>query len=138
MAEQIKREVDVPVICVGRIHHQWVAENLLKNGKADMVAMGRALVADPELPHKAARGAWDEIAPCVGDSMCLVFVQMEQKISCLINPAAGREGDAPAATTAAKKVLVIGGGPAGMEAARVAALRGHRVTLMERTSKLGG
>ena len=139
LAEQIKREVDVPVICVGRIHHPWVAENLLKNGKADMVAMGRALVADPELPHKAARGAWDEIAPCVGDSMCLVFVQMEQKISCLINPAAGLEEEMPLPpTTAAKKVLVIGGGPAGMEAARVAALRGHRVTLMERTSKLGG
>lgn len=139
LAEQIKREVDVPVICVGRIHHPWVAENLLKNGKADMVAMGRALVADPEFPNKAARGAWDEIAPCVGDSMCLVFVQMEQKISCLINPAAGREEEMPLPpAAAAKKVLVIGGGPAGMEAARVAALRGHRVTLMERTSKLGG
>jgi 2,4-dienoyl-CoA reductase-like NADH-dependent reductase (Old Yellow Enzyme family)/thioredoxin reductase len=139
LAEQIKREVDVPVICVGRIHHPWVAENLLKNRKADMVAMGRALVADPELPNKAARGAWDEIAPCVGDSMCLVFVQMEQKISCLINPAAGREEKMPLPpAAAAKKVLVIGGGPAGMEAACVAALRGHRVTLMERTSKLGG
>jgi len=139
LAEQIKKEVKVPIICVGRIHHPWAAENLLKNGKADMVAMGRALVADPELPNKAARGAWDEIAPCVGDSMCLVFVQMEQKIRCLINPAAGREEemDLPPAA-AAKKVLVIGGGPAGMEAARVAALRGHRVTLMERTSKLGG
>jgi 2,4-dienoyl-CoA reductase-like NADH-dependent reductase (Old Yellow Enzyme family)/thioredoxin reductase len=139
LAEQIKKEVKVPIICVGRIHHPWVAESLLKNGKADMVAMGRALVADPELPNKAARGAWDEIAPCVGDSMCLVFVQMEQKISCLINPAVGREEEMPLPpAAAAKKVLVIGGGPAGMEAARVAALRGHRVTLMERTSKLGG
>lgn len=139
LAEQIKREVDVPIICVGRINHPWVAENLLQSGKADMVAMGRALVADPELPNKAARGDWDEIAPCVGDSMCLVFVQMEQKISCLINPVAGREEEAslPPATTP-KKVLIIGGGPAGMEAARVAALRGHQVTLMERTSKLGG
>ncbi|MBM4332630.1 MAG: FAD-dependent oxidoreductase [Deltaproteobacteria bacterium] len=139
LAEQIKRRVDVPVICVGRILHPWVAENLLQSGKADMVAMGRALVADPELPNKAAQGDWDEIAPCVGDSMCLVSVQMEQKISCLINPAAGREEEAsllPATT--AKKVLVIGGGPAGMEAARVSALRGHQVTLMERTSKLGG
>lgn len=139
LAEQIKREVDVPVICVGRIHHPWVAENLLKSGKADMVAMGRALVADPELLNKAVRGAWEEIAPCVGDSMCLVFVQMEQKISCLINPAAGREEEIllPLAATP-KKVLVIGGGPAGMKAACVAALRGHRVTLVERTSKLGG
>ncbi|MFH1757551.1 MAG: FAD-dependent oxidoreductase [Pseudomonadota bacterium] len=139
LAEGVKREVDVPVIAVGRIHHPWMAENLLQSGKADMVAMGRALVADPELPNKAARGDGDEIAPCVGDSMCLVFVQMEQKISCLINPAAGREEEASLSpATTPKKVLIIGGGPAGMEAARVAALRGHRVTLMERTSKLGG
>ncbi len=139
LAEQIKTEVNVPVICVGRIHHPWAAENLLKNGQADMVAMGRALLADPELPNKAARGSWDEIAPCVGDSMCLVFVQMEEKIACLINAAAGREEEMPLPPAAvAKKVLVIGGGPAGMEAARVAAQRGHRVTLMERTSKLGG
>jgi len=139
LAEQIKRSVDVPVICVGRILHPWVAENLLQSGKTDMVAMGRALVADPELPNKAARGDGDDIAPCVGDSMCLVSVQMEQKIRCLINPAVGREEEMPLPPAAiAKKVLVIGGGPAGMEAARVAALRGHQVTLIERTSKLGG
>ena len=139
LAEQIKKEVNVPVICVGRIHHPWAAENLLKSGKADMVAMGRALVADPELPNKAARGDWDEIAPCVGDSMCLTYVQMEEEIRCLVNPMAGREEDEPfPPATVAKNVLVIGGGPAGMEAARVAAMRGHRVTLIERASKLGG
>jgi NADPH-dependent 2,4-dienoyl-CoA reductase/sulfur reductase-like enzyme len=104
-----------------------------------MVAMGRALVADPELPNKAARGDWDEIAPCVGDSMCLTYVQMEERIRCLINPMAGREEEDPIPPAAiAKNVLVIGGGPAGMEAARVAALRGHRVTLIEKASKLGG
>ena len=139
LAEQIKKEVNVPIICVGRIHHPWAAENLLKSGKADMVAMGRALVADPELPNKAARGDWDEIAPCVGDSMCLTYVQMEERIRCLINPMAGREEEGPIPPAAiAKNVLVIGGGPAGMEAARVAAMRGHRVTLIERASKLGG
>ena len=139
LAEQIKKEVNVPIICVGRIHHPWAAENLLRSGKADMVAMGRALVADPELPNKAARGDWDEIAPCVGDSMCLTYVQMEERIRCLINPMAGREEEGPIPPAAiAKNVLVIGGGPAGMEAARVAAMRGHRVTLIERASKLGG
>ncbi|HXZ38327.1 MAG TPA: FAD-dependent oxidoreductase [Thermodesulfobacteriota bacterium] len=139
LAEQIKKEVNVPIICVGRIHHPWAAENLLKSGKADMVAMGRALVADPELPNKAARGDWDEIAPCVGDSMCLTYVQMEERIRCLVNPMAGREEEDPIPPAAiAKNVLVIGGGPAGMEAARVAAMRGHRVTLIERASKLGG
>jgi len=139
LAEQIKKEVNVPIICVGRIHHPWAAENLLKSGKADMVAMGRALVADPELPNKAARGDWDEIAPCVGDSMCLTYVQMEERIRCLVNPMAGREEEGPIPPAAiAKNVLVIGGGPAGMEAARVAAMRGHRVTLIERASKLGG
>jgi 2,4-dienoyl-CoA reductase-like NADH-dependent reductase (Old Yellow Enzyme family)/thioredoxin reductase len=139
LAEQIKGEVDVPIICVGRIYHPWAAEKILESGKADMVAMGRALVADPELPNKAARGDLDEIAPCMGDSMCLVYVQMEQKISCLINPTAGWEEEllsSPIATP--KKVLVVGGGPAGMEAARMAALRRNRVTLMEKTSKLGG
>jgi len=139
LAEQIKKEVNVPIICVGRIHHPWAAENLLRSGKADMVAMGRALVADPELPNKAARGDWDEIAPCVGDSMCLTYVQMEERIRCLVNPMAGREEEGPIPPAAiAKNVLVIGGGPAGMEAARVAAMRGHRVTLIERASKLGG
>lgn len=139
LAERIKRKAGVPIICVGRIHHPWVAEELVREGKADMVAMGRALLADPELPRKASLGKGDEIAPCVGDSVCLVAVQMEQKIRCLINPAAGREEEMPfSPATAPKKVLVIGGGPAGMEAARVAALRGHQVTLMEKTSKLGG
>jgi len=139
LAEQIKKEVNVPIICVGRIYHPWAAENLLKSGKADMVAMGRALVADPELPNKAARGDWDQIAPCVGDSMCLTYVQMEERIRCLVNPMAGREEEGPIPPAAiAKNVLVIGGGPAGMEAARVAAMRGHRVTLIERASKLGG
>lgn len=138
LAEEIKREVDVPIICVGRIHHPWAAEKILRSGKADMVAMGRALLADPELPNKAARGDLDDIAPCMGDSMCLVYVQMEQKISCLINPNAGWEEDHLPPVDASKKVLVIGGGPAGMEAARMAALRGHRVTLMEKSAKLGG
>lgn len=139
LAEQIKGVVDVPVICVGRINHPWVAENLLASGKADMVAMGRALLADPELPNKAAQGQWNDIAPCMGDSMCLVTVQSEQEIRCLTNPAAGREGETPLRPAATpKKVLIVGGGPAGMEAAWVAALRGHQVTLMERTSKLGG
>ena len=138
LAEQIKGVVDVPVICVGRINHPRLAENLVAAGKTDMVAMGRALLADPELPNKAAQGQWDDITPCMGDSMCLANVQVEQEIRCLTNPGAGREGETlrPAATP--KKVMVVGGGPAGMEAARVAALRGHQVTLMERTSKLGG
>ena len=139
LAEKIKGVVDVPVICVGRINHPWVAENLVASGRADMVAMGRALLADPELPNKAAQGQWDDITPCMGDLMCLATVQSEQEIRCLTNPAAGREEEAtlqPAVTP--KRVLVVGGGPAGMEAARVSALRGHQVTLMERASKLGG
>ncbi len=138
-AAAIKQVVDVPVICVGRILTPWAAENVLATGKADMVAMARALLADPEFSNKAARGDLENIAPCMGCTMCLIKVVMDKPITCLINPAVGREEEmALVPTESPKKVLVVGGGPAGMEAARVAALRGHQVTLMEKASKLGG
>jgi NADPH-dependent 2,4-dienoyl-CoA reductase/sulfur reductase-like enzyme len=139
LAAEVKKVVDVPVICVGRINTPWIAENILASGKADMVAMGRTLLSDPEFPNKALNGTWEDIAPCVGDSFCLVSVLRDKKISCLINPSVGREETmslVPARTR--KKILVVGGGPGGLEAARVAALSGHDVTLMEKTSKLGG
>ena len=127
------------MICVGRILTPWAAENVLATGKADMVAMARALLADPEFSNKAARGDLENIAPCMGCTMCLIKVVMDKPITCLINPAVGREEEmALVPTESPKKVLVVGGGPAGMEAARVAALRGHQVTLMEKASKLGG
>jgi NADPH-dependent 2,4-dienoyl-CoA reductase/sulfur reductase-like enzyme len=104
-----------------------------------MVAVGRALLADPEFPNKAAKGNWDDIAPCVGDLHCLMQLYNDKKIACLVNATLAQEDQSqrvPADNP--KKVLVAGGGPAGLEAARVAALRGHQVTLMEKASKLGG
>jgi 2,4-dienoyl-CoA reductase-like NADH-dependent reductase (Old Yellow Enzyme family)/thioredoxin reductase len=139
LAAAIKEVVDVPVICVGRITQPWVAQNVLAMGKADMVAMGRALLADPEWPNKVESGNWNDIAPCLGDSKCLMKAAAGEPITCLINPAVGREEELfLVPTKSPKKVLVVGGGPAGLEAARVAAMRGNRVTLMEKKSKLGG
>ena len=139
LAAAVKEVVDVPVIVVGRITQPWAAENVLATGKADMVAMGRVLLADPEWPNKAAGGNWEDIAPCIGDMMCMRNLALKHPITCLINPTLGREQEMTlAAAESPKNVLVVGGGPAGLEAARVAALRGHKVTLMEKASKLGG
>jgi 2,4-dienoyl-CoA reductase-like NADH-dependent reductase (Old Yellow Enzyme family)/thioredoxin reductase len=139
-AGAIKQVVDVPVICVGRINTPQIAEFVLETGRADMVSMGRALNADPELPNKAAAGQFDDIIPCVGCNVgCIGSVTKGQGASCILNPATGREKEmAIVPAQAPKRVLVAGGGPAGLEAARVAALRGHDVTLCEREGKLGG
>jgi NAD(H)-dependent 7beta-hydroxy-3-oxo-delta4-cholenoic acid oxidoreductase len=139
-AEAVKKVVDVPVIAVGRINDPRFAEDLLQKGRLDMVSMGRALLADPELPNKAAEGRFEDIAPCTG--CCFGCVHRQTKMhpmSCVINPSVGREREMiiePAAKP--KQVLVVGGGPGGLEAARVAAVRGHRVTLVEKGAKLGG
>jgi 2,4-dienoyl-CoA reductase-like NADH-dependent reductase (Old Yellow Enzyme family)/pyruvate/2-oxoglutarate dehydrogenase complex dihydrolipoamide dehydrogenase (E3) component len=139
LAAAIKEVVKIPIISVGRILTPWVAEDILSSGKADLVAMGRTLLADPEFPRKAAAGDWEEIAPCVGDLHCLMSLYSDKTIACLVNAATGREEEmALVSTKSPKKILVVGGGPGGLEAARVAALRGHRVTLMEKSSKLGG
>jgi len=139
-AEAIKQVVDVPVISVGRINSPRIAEFLLETGRADMVSMGRALHADPELPNKAAAGAFDDIVPCLGCNCgCIGSVVQGLHATCIINPAAGREKEmAIVPAERRKKVLVAGGGPAGLEAARVASLRGHEVTLYEKEGKLGG
>ncbi len=136
----IKEVVNVPVMVVGRITNPRLAEDILDKGQADMVVMGRALIADPELPNKAAEGRFDDIAPCTSCGLgCLRGQLTMEPMTCVINPAVGREKEmviTPAAKP--KKVLVAGGGPGGLEAARVAALRGHDVTLLEKEAKLGG
>ena len=139
-SKAIKEVVDIPVISVGRINTARVAEFILETGRADMVSMGRALHADPELPNKAAAGALDDITPCLGCNCgCIGSVVQGVHATCIINPAAGREKEmALVPAEQRKKVLVAGGGPAGLEAARVAAVRGHDVTLYEKEEKLGG
>jgi 2,4-dienoyl-CoA reductase-like NADH-dependent reductase (Old Yellow Enzyme family) len=138
LAEGIKKRVEVPVIAVGRIEPEE-AEAILKAGKADFIAMGRKLLADPELPVKLAEGLPEDVRPCIYCYTCVGKIFLNQSNCCAVNPATGREADfeiEPAKTP--RRVLVVGGGPAGMEAARVAALRGHRVTLCEKSGRLGG
>jgi len=140
LAEEIKRVVDIPIITVGRISDPEFAEKILEEGRADFIAMGRQLLADSEWPKKVREGKIEDIRRCIAcNEGCIGRLFAIKPISCTLNPEVGREGEyriTPALKR--KKVLVIGGGPAGMEAARVAGLRGHDVTLCEKTDKLGG
>jgi 2,4-dienoyl-CoA reductase-like NADH-dependent reductase (Old Yellow Enzyme family)/thioredoxin reductase len=139
-AEEVKKVVSIPVITVGRINDPFVADSIIAAGKADFVAMGRASLADPEFPKKAAAGKFDEIRPCIAcNEACIGILFMDQPIGCVLNPTLGKEAELvikPAATK--KKVLVVGGGPAGMEAAATAAKAGHKVSLYEKEGRLGG
>ncbi|MBW1829924.1 MAG: FAD-dependent oxidoreductase, partial [Deltaproteobacteria bacterium] len=139
-AAAVKKVVEVPVISVGRINDPHIAQFVLETGKADMVSMGRALIADPELPLKAYEGHFEDIRPCVADNQgCLGVPTVQRETCCIVNPAAGREREMEIVPVdVARNVWVVGGGPSGMEAARVAALRGHEVTLIEKEEKLGG
>lgn len=139
LARAIKARVTVPVIAVGRLHDPTLAERLVVEGQADMVALGRQLIADPEWPRKVREGRLDEIRPCVACNTCVDGMREGARLQCLVNPLSARETEfelRPA--DRARSVLVVGGGPAGMEAARVLALRGHRVMLAERGRELGG
>ena len=140
MAEAAKRAVKIPVITVGRLGYAELADSVLKAGKADFVALGRALLADPEWPLKVKEGRQEDICPCIGcHDGCLARIMMGSSLSCTVNPATGNEKEYTIAPSEKRRaVLVVGGGIAGMEAARVAALRGHQVTLYEKRDRLGG
>ncbi len=142
-SEQVTRAVSVPTIVTGRIMTLDHASHLVETGVADMVSMVRAMVADPHLVAKARSGREAEIRPCIGTSMgCVAQLMTTGRLQCVVNVAAGKETSVPFETPGPaptrKKVLVIGGGPAGLEAARTAAIRGHEVHLYEMTSHLGG
>jgi len=139
LAEGIKKAVNIPVIAGVRINDPLDAEQILANGKADFIGMGRPLIADPDLPNKAKEGRLEDIRLCTACCRCYDDVASDRFMSCAVNPSAGREGEYIVnRAEKAKKVFIIGGGPAGMEAARVTALRGHQVTLFEAKDKLGG
>ena len=138
LAAAIKREVSIPVCTAGRLDPK-LGEQMLRRGKLDFVGMTRRLIADPELPNKVASGRLKEIVPCAGCGYCLWTQRDDSPQQCRINAALGKEreyGIRPAVRK--KKVVIAGSGPAGMEAARVAALRGHEVTLYEKGHALGG
>ena len=140
LAAGIRSAVELPVFTVGRITDPVQAERILADGAADMVGMTRAHVADPDLVAKLREGRLDDIRPCVGANVCIRNGLEGRSIGCIHNPQTGREltwGD-PVPAGRSLDVAVIGGGPAGLEAARVAALRGHRVTLHEQADHLGG
>ncbi|MEW5911194.1 MAG: FAD-dependent oxidoreductase [Thermodesulfobacteriota bacterium] len=133
----IKQAVAAPVILVGRIRTPQTAERLLKEGRADLIAMGRALIADPELPNKARQGRPQDICPCISCMRCTASIR-EGGLRCAVNPAVGREARFATPNPPAKKVWVVGGGPGGMKAAEVAARRGHQVSLFDKSGRLGG
>lgn len=138
LAAAVRANVRVPVIAVGRITTPEVAEQILRAGKADLVATGRALIADPYWPAKAERGEPERIRRCIGCNQgCMERLTQEKDIRCLYNPEVGREGELSPAREP-KTVWVIGGGPAGLQAAATAAARGHDVKLYEKRDRLGG
>lgn len=140
LASAIKENVDVPVIASVRINDLRLAEELLRDGQADLVAIGRPLIADPELPKKYQEGRLEDIRTCIACNQgCFDELLNMRPITCLYNPRVGKEREYTIETAPKKKkVLVIGGGPGGLEAARVAASRGHHVTLYEKDLSLGG
>jgi 2,4-dienoyl-CoA reductase-like NADH-dependent reductase (Old Yellow Enzyme family)/thioredoxin reductase len=135
----VRDAVDVPVIVTGRITDPSTAESILASGGADMIGMVRALIADPELPNKARSGKSLEVRGCLGMSECHYIGPHRKPINCAVNAAAGREKEMEIVpTNAPKKVVVVGAGPAGMEAARIAAMRGHEVYLCDKSREIGG
>ena len=138
-ASRVKKAVDIPVMAVGRINDPLIADEIIRQGKADLVCIGRGLLADPEMPLKAKNGRLDEIRTCIACNTCMQSIFKKGRIECLVNPMLGREDEmAFIPTKSPKKVMVVGGGPGGLNVAWVAAKRGHTVHVYEKRNVLGG
>ncbi len=138
-AAQVKKALNIPVMAVGRINDPMVANEVLAKGQADLVCIGRGLLADPEMPNKARAGRLDEIRPCIACNTCMQSIFRKGRIECLVNPMLGREKEmAFVPTPKPKKIMVVGGGPGGLNVAWVAAKRGHQVHVFEKRDSLGG
>ncbi|MCZ4354472.1 FAD-dependent oxidoreductase [Roseovarius aestuarii] len=141
LAAAIKARVDIPVLVAGRINQPQIAEDILASGQADMCGMTRAMIADPQMPVKALAGDLDDIRACVAcNQACIGHMLNGFPISCIQHPETGRELEYSSLppTHPKRRVMVVGGGPAGMKAAAIAAARGHDVTLCEAGAALGG
>ena len=140
LAQGIKEKVSKPVIACNRINTPYVAEKILRQGRADLIGVARGLIADPEWVNKTAEGREDQISVCIGCNQgCFDHVFAMQPINCLVNPRAGYEASRKITPTdSPKKILVVGGGPAGLTFARIAAARGHETFLYEKEDYLGG
>jgi 2,4-dienoyl-CoA reductase-like NADH-dependent reductase (Old Yellow Enzyme family) len=138
-AAQVKQALDIPVMAVGRINDPQIANDIIARAKADLVCMGRGLLADPEMPLKAQQGRLDEIRTCIACNTCMESIFKKGRIECLVNPMLGREKEmAFIPARIPKKIMVVGGGPGGLNAAWVAAKRGHDVHVYEKRSEPGG
>jgi 2,4-dienoyl-CoA reductase-like NADH-dependent reductase (Old Yellow Enzyme family)/NADPH-dependent 2,4-dienoyl-CoA reductase/sulfur reductase-like enzyme len=137
-AARIKAAVKIPVVCSGRIEPD-MADRAIGDGKFDLLYMGRKLLADPHLPRKLAEGRPQDILPCIYCYTCISRIYLAQSMTCAANPETAFERELEIRpTTTPKRIVVVGGGPAGMESARRLAARGHEVTLVERSNRLGG
>ena len=139
LTEAIRKVTDLALICSQRVNDPLIAESVLASGAADLVSMNRAIMTDPEMPTKAREGRLEEIRHCIACNECIARGRIGMPIACTMNAELGREQQmAIEKTDTPRHVLVVGGGPTGLEAARVASLRGHRVTLYEKGDTLGG
>ena len=138
LAYEIKKTIGIPVAACIRIKNPILADKIIGDGRADMVSMGRALIADPELPRKAFEGRISEIRPCITCMHCLSTVFQGLRVECTVNPRLGLRESEAKHVGEAKKILIVGAGPAGLEAAVTAASVGHRVVVADRCVDMGG